>query len=250
MRATAIIAAGGSGRRFGGSTKKQFISILGKPVLAWTLRPFLLSEAVTYIIMVVPEEDIEFCRNEILPVLNPAKRIRVTGGGETRQMSVQNGLRLVARETDFVVVHDGARPFIGTHAIENGLAECARHGAVIFAVPETETVVEVEGGRISSFLDRECIWRVQTPQIFSYDIIMRAFRCAEESGLEATDESALVRNAGFGVRVLRGTYDNIKITVPEDIDKAEVILKKREDVTVRSEKAAPPEGLLMGGGTE
>lgn len=250
MRAAAIIAAGGGGRRFGGSIKKQYIRISGIPLLAWTLNPFLLSESIEDIILVVPEEDIEFCRNEILPVCKPVKKIRITAGGENRQMSVRNGLGLVSRDTDIVVVHDGARPFVGVRSIEQGLEECSRHGAAIFAVPETDTIIEAHEGVISSFLDRERIWRVQTPQIFLYRILVQAFQRAEESGLQATDESALVRDAGFPVRVLHGAHDNIKITIPEDLDRAELILKQKRELTAPAAGDVHPECVSARGGIE
>ncbi len=230
MHAAAIIAAGGAGKRFGGTARKQYTLLAGRPVLAWTLHPFIECGAVHEIVLVVPEEDIEYCSDEILPVRNRHKSIQVVAGGQTRQDSVANGLRRISGGTEIVLVHDGARPFVTVRAIESGISECGMHGAVIYAVPETDSIIEVSDQTISSYLERERVWRVQTPQIFLRSILVTAFDAAARSGRLATDESALVRSAGFEVRVLEGAHDNIKITLPEDLKRAECIIRQRSDL--------------------
>lgn len=229
VRTAAIIAAGGFGKRFGGEQKKQFVTLLGKPILLWSLHPFLSSAIIDEIVVVVPAEDLEFFREEILQSQRLQKPVIYTAGGKYRQESVLNGLRQASPDADIILIHDAVRPFITGAMLINGIDACRENGAAIYAVPETDTVIEVENQKIKGIIDRNYIWRVQTPQIFHRDLIVSALQKAQAEGFVGTDESALVRRLGHPVHVLQGSYDNIKITIPEDLAFAELIIKRRKE---------------------
>lgn len=229
MWTATIIAAGGFGKRFGGEQKKQFVTLLGKPILLWSLHPFLISTLIDEIVVVVPAEDLDFFRQEILRLFHQQKSITCTAGGEYRQESVSNGLKQVSLDSDVILIHDAVRPFVTEQMIINGVNGCRKNGAVIYAVPETDTVIEIENQKVKRIIDRNCIWRVQTPQIFRRDLLVSAVQKAQEEGFIGTDESTLIRRLGHPVNVLQGSYDNIKITIPEDLEIAELIVKRRRE---------------------
>ncbi len=224
IKVTAIIAAGGSGVRMNAEIPKQYIHIHNKPIIIHTLEKFAGCEGVHKIFLVVPENELE---ETVLLIekWNITKPTKVVAGGETRQHSVWNGLNSIPENTDIVIVHDGVRPFISEEIITACIEETHKWGAVITAVPVTDTVKEVINHTVRRTLERSKLWRVQTPQGFKKGLLTEAYKKAWETNQRATDDSALVENMGQTVRVIRGEEKNIKITSPEDLIIAEKLLE-------------------------
>jgi len=203
--------------------------LAGRPLLAHTLVCFERSELIQEIVLVVPSHRVEEVRSRFLPRFGFRKVRKVVAGGATRQESVYEGLTALEPPLDLVVVHDGARPLVKAEAIRSCVEAAARYGAVVQAVPITDTIKEAdEEGRVRQTLDRSCLWSVQTPQVFSYDLLLRAHQAALREGFEGTDDASLVERMGAEVRILRGSYENLKITSPEDLLVAEWILQRRK----------------------
>ena len=213
--ASALIPAAGSGERFGRSANKVFCDVAGKPILAHTLAVFESCEAIDEIVLVARQADLERSQN-LLRRFGFAKVREVVRGGRHRQDSVANGLARVTRE--IVVIHDAARPLVTRQVIERSI-EVARHsGACVAAVPVIDTIKSVTDGRVTATIDRSNLFAVQTPQTFQTELITEAYRRAIEDGVYATDDAALVERLGKEVAVVPGSYDNIKVTTPADLD--------------------------------
>ncbi|MFA4967743.1 MAG: 2-C-methyl-D-erythritol 4-phosphate cytidylyltransferase [Candidatus Margulisiibacteriota bacterium] len=211
MKVSVIIAAGGTGKRMG--QKKQFLPLLGKSVLEWTIAAFKKVKQVTEIILVVNPDELEKAKN-----LGADK---VAAGGEERSDSVANGLKLVSKDCDIVLVHDGARPLITADIIEKSIKAAEEFGACVVGIPVKDTIKRVGDDLfIEDTVDRKTLWQAQTPQAFKYEIITRI------KG-RATDDSKLVEDLGIRVKIVMGSYENIKITTPEDLIVAEAILRSR-----------------------
>lgn len=225
MKTVAIITAAGSGKRMG--RPKQFLEIGGKPIVEWAVAAFEKAGVIDEIILVVNKEDISKAT-----MFKYSKLKQVVAGGEERQASVNNGLKVVADDTEIVAIHDGARPFITPEIIENAVAEAKASGAVVVGVPVCDTIkrvtrlvpsgVEGDGRRIVETVDRSELWRAQTPQVFKKDIIIKAF----ESNDRVTDDAMLVEKMGIPVKMVMGSYRNFKITTPDDLAIAEKIIKE------------------------
>ena len=219
----AVIAAAGSSRRMGG-VDKVFAVVAGGPLLAHVLRVFQECHLVHQVVVVLGRARVEPGRRLVKDQAF-SKVTAVCAGGDRRQDSVAAGLGGLV-DCDWVVIHDGARPCITADLIERGLAEARKTGAAIAAVPVKDTVKQVDAdGAIHSTPLREDLWVAQTPQIFRSDIISEAYR---EMKADVTDDAALVEALGYKVRVYAGSYDNIKVTTPEDLGIAETILGKRQ----------------------
>jgi len=224
MHISAIIAAGGQGRRMNSSISKQFINIKGHPILYYTLNKFEKMDAINSIILVTGSGDIDYTRENIINRYR-FKKIQIVSGGKERQDSVYNGLRKISPQTDIVVIHDGVRPFVPVKIIENSIASAAKFKAVGVAVPVKDTIKVVDSNNIiQSTPDRNTLWAMQTPQTFNYDIIMRAYEKAMSEGFYGTDDTVLVERLGVPVKIIEGAYENIKITTPEDIILAEAFI--------------------------
>jgi 2-C-methyl-D-erythritol 4-phosphate cytidylyltransferase len=227
---TAILAAAGRGVRLG--SRKQLLEFNGKPLAAWSLETFAACPLVTDIVVVCEADE-----HEAFVVLSRDRgcgKVRaVVSGGARRQDSVYAGLRAAPAETSIAIVHDGARPFVTREQIEAVLAAAREGGAAILAVPEKETVKQAgEGGAVARTLPREALWHAQTPQAFEFGILMRAYAAAEQGGFVGTDCSMLVEAAGeTAVRIVEGSYDNLKITTPEDLVIAEHLAQARRNPT-------------------
>lgn len=232
MKATAIVLAGGSGRRMNSKVKKQFLSIGDKPLLYYSLKTFEDS-FVDEVILVASQEDVEYCQKEIIDRFHFNKVRKVVPGGKERYHSVANGI-LAAKACDYVFIHDGARPFVTEEILQRLSEEVKSSGACVAAMPVKDTIKIADAdGYISSTPKRDLVWMIQTPQVFSYDLIKDAYttllkeekRLAEE-GILITDDAMVVETLmGKKVRLVEGSYRNIKITTPEDIDIAECFLK-------------------------
>lgn len=211
----AIVVAAGEGRRFG--SPKQFALLCGRSVLEWSLAAFEAHPRVGEIVLVLPDE-----------ALGPrftaafAKVRSVVRGGARRQDSVQAGFsRLDRHRTDIVLVHDGARPLVGDALIRRVIREAGEHGAAVPALPVEDTVKEGAGGRVVRTVDRSSLYRVQTPQGFTYEILEEAFRRAREDKFAGTDDASLVERLGKPVVLVEGDPRNIKITTLLDLRWAE-----------------------------
>jgi len=226
-KTVALILAAGRGVRMGGRGEKAFLLLWGKPLLAWTLSVFETSSRIQEIIVVVPPDRKEQCRKEILLPYHISKA-RVVSGGKERQDSLQNGFREIEEPCDLVVIHDGARPFLDQEVLDRALNEAEKYGAAIVAVPVKDTIkIGDQKGMVQKTLDRSLLWSVQTPQVYKYQIIKQALEEASKEGFYGTDDSSLVERIGKPVKIVTGSYENIKVTTPEDLIFGEMILKKR-----------------------
>lgn len=225
MKASALIPAAGSGERLGRKINKVFCEICGKPILAYTLAAFESCSAVEEIVLVVRGEDVSAAQ-DVRARFGFTKVRHIVRGGKERQDSVAAGLDAVSNE--IVVIHDAARPFVTEDLILRTIEEAARSGACIAAVPVIDTVKRVSDGRVVETLDRTDLYAVQTPQTFRTSLIKDAYVQAQRSGLRATDDSALVELLGRSVTVVQGSYDNLKITTPADLELASARLAGSE----------------------
>ncbi len=222
-----VIVAAGKGTRMNMETNKQFIEIGGLPVLASTILKFENCCYVDEIILVVNDKDIIYCKSNIIDVYDIRKVKVITLGGPNRQDSVYNGLLEVEKSCDIVMIHDGARPFVKEDTIIENIAAACEYGAVCTAVPVKDTIKSSdEEGFVSDTLDRRFLWSVQTPQTFKYDIICKSHKKAKEEGYLGTDDAILAEKAGYKVKLVMGSYDNIKITTQEDLVIGEAIARR------------------------
>lgn len=213
-----MIVAGGQGRRIGGPVRKQYLEVAGQPVLLRAILPFLHHPRIHQTVVVLPPEDAS-----APPPWLAGLGVRIAPGGAERGDSVWNGLRAVGDEADLVLVHDGARPFVTAEVIDRVLEGCTRGGAIA-AVPVTDTIKQVgEEGTITGTPDRSRLWHAQTPQGFPLSALLRAYERAREDGVAATDDAALYERYAGPVRVVMGSYRNLKVTRPEDLPVAQAL---------------------------
>lgn len=228
MKADAIIISAGKGQRFMEGRKKQFFSLGEKPILAHTLDRFDACPLIRSILLVVGQEDQAYCLDEIVEKFKFKKVSRIISGGEKRQDSVRNGLGSLSADAAIVVIHDGVRPFVTREMIEESIRSASRFGAAIIAMPVKDTIkVAGPDGTVLKTLERESLWQAQTPQTFQTPLIREAYLKAAEDGFIGTDDASLVERLGKKIHILPGSYSNIKITTPEDLMLADLILKMR-----------------------
>jgi len=246
MSVTAIITAGGSGQRFGGSIPKQFQFLGGKPILARTIYAFDRSSIVSNIIISAPEEYLPNTR-EIVEFYGFNKVRAAVPGGPTRAASIYAALKEFSLNMtswgavpysafklplhppqNIVLIHDGVRPFVSDNLINAIVKATGTHHAAIAGIPLTDTVKEIDdNNQVVSTPDRKRLWRVQTPQGFTYDLISKAYAQGKKDGIlhQATDDSMLVERIGAAVIMIEGEARNIKITTPEDMAFAEILVR-------------------------
>jgi 2-C-methyl-D-erythritol 4-phosphate cytidylyltransferase len=226
MQVIAIVPAAGGGTRLGAGVPKQYLPLLGKPILAWTIRALLAVPQIGEVIVVVPAGDEGRVTREVLAPYGLSVA-RVVAGGAERQDSVREGLR-VANGADLILVHDAARPLIGVAVVEAALAAAAETGGAVVAVPVTDTIKRAdEAGCVVETPPRGHLWAAQTPQIFRADWIREAHARALADGVSATDDAMLVERLGYPVRLVPGSTENLKITTTADLMAAEQILRGR-----------------------
>lgn len=229
MKTVAIIPAGGFGKRMQGRLSKQYLPVDGKPVLVHTLSIFQLSPDIDDIVLVTPEEDIRTVGHTILEPWRITKVRHVLAGGKQRQDSVRNGLGVIGDDVDIVLIHDAVRPFISGDVIHRAVREAEKYGAVTVGMPVKDTVKRVDqDGCILETLNRQILWMTQTPQAFRRSVIQAAYRKADDDQFYGTDDASLVERMGFRVKMIEASYENIKITTPEDLLLAEILIKRRE----------------------
>lgn len=222
MKTTAIIVAAGRGSRMGAGKNKVFLSIGNRTVLEYTLSTFASCADITNIVVVTGENDIEKCRRLVRRIRKP---VTVIKGGNTRQRSVLCGLS-AAKDADIAVIHDGARSLVTHEIITSTIENAKKYGAAAAGVPCKDTLKSSDGdGFIAATLDRESTYLIQTPQTFAYRDILKAHIIAERDGFSATDDCALYEKYIGRVKITPGSYDNIKLTTPEDMVIAKNILK-------------------------
>lgn len=233
MRIAVILPAAGLGTRMGkssaeksGTSRKQFMLLEGSPILIHTVRKFAASDRVTEILVAVRPEDRDWVEQMVGSEFDG--KVRIVEGGDSRQESVQKALAALPPETELVAVHDAVRPFIDLETIHKVFDEAAETGAAIVAVPAVDTVKQVTRGtehvKVRSTIPREKLVMAQTPQVFRYELISRAFQQARIDGFTGTDESSLVERLDVEVSVVPGSDRNIKITKPGDMDLAHLFL--------------------------
>ncbi len=231
MKVSVIIPAAGLGTRMGrsaaekaGTSRKQFMLLDGAPILVHTIRKFVAYPAVTEILVASRLEDMEWVR-ELLSHEALARPVRLVEGGDSRQQSVENALAALAPDTELVAVHDAVRPFIEHHTLEKVFAEAAESGAAIVGIVPVDTVKQVHRNKVRTTIPRDRLILTQTPQVFRFELLRRAFEKAREDGFTGTDESSLVERLDqIEVSVVLGSDRNIKITKPSDMDLARLFL--------------------------
>lgn len=231
MNIGVIIAAGGVGSRMGAGSSKQLMLLAGEPVVARSTAIFDAAPEVDEIVIVIDPPDVERCQKEVVEKYGLAKVRVVVAGGETRAQSVQKGLERLGQHIDTVLVHDGARPLFPPELLAAGIMDYRAGGCdgVVFGIPVTDTIKElaIPGRTVVRTPDRDRLWAVQTPQIFSRATLERAYGQAAEILASATDDASLVEHAGGIVLMASGSPENLKITTPVDLALAEEILKRR-----------------------
>ncbi|MDH3873308.1 MAG: 2-C-methyl-D-erythritol 4-phosphate cytidylyltransferase [Desulfobacteraceae bacterium] len=221
---SAIIVAAGKGIRMKGTMRKQYLDLSGRPVLAHSIMAFDSCSQVAEIYLVVPKEDIEYCQNKILSLLDLKNQINLVHGGAKRQDSVYNGLQSIDKDTETVVIHDGVRPLIHPEELKECILGSKKYGACILGTPASDTLKRVDkSGIIEATLPRENIWLAQTPQAFQYDLILKAHETARRDGYVGTDDASLVERLGADVKIINGSRFNIKITQKEDLAVAKAV---------------------------
>lgn len=228
VKAAAIVAAAGQGKRMGAGFNKQYLLLRNKPIVVHSLMLLQQLSIINQIILVVPNDEIQFCQEEVVLKYGISKAI-VTAGGQERQDSVFNGLQQI-KDAQVVVVHDGARPLLTKGKMEEVVREAIDCGAAILAVPVKDTVKIVsETGVVVDTPRRSSLWAAQTPQVFKKVLLDEAYEAARKKKIAGTDDASLVERLGHPVKVVPGSYENIKVTTPEDLLLAEAILKRREE---------------------
>lgn len=227
MKTQAIIAAGGQGLRLKTALPKTLVLLKGKPILAYTLEAFEQSPLINSIVVVGHKGYLPDFR-KLIKRYRFGKVKYVVAGGKTRRESVSYGLKILDKDTDFVAIHDGARPFVAKEMIARVITGARKYSAAIIAVPVKPTIKTVNnlGMTVGKTLDRKTLWEVQTPQVFKKEIILKAHGKVRE--IHASDDAYLVEKMGVKVKVVMGDYRNIKITTPDDLIFAEAILSDRK----------------------
>jgi 2-C-methyl-D-erythritol 4-phosphate cytidylyltransferase/2-C-methyl-D-erythritol 2,4-cyclodiphosphate synthase len=250
MHVSAIIAAGGRGRRLGSSVPKQALELGGRPMLQWSVDALLASGRVDEVVVAVPSDWVD-----APPAYLRRPGVRVVAGGERRQDSVANGFDAVSTASEVVLIHDAARPFVSAAMIAGAIDAAAETGAAIVAMPARDTVkwspatvpeADPAAGRvIARTLPRESIYLAQTPQAFRRRVLQEAVALGRQ-GVEVTDEAALVEQAGHPVRLVEGSVRNMKVTTAEDLVIAEALLNAESNPPQPGEASAPV--LRLGSG--
>jgi len=218
-----VIPAGGGGVRFGGDTPKQFLPLEGVPVIIRAMSPFYAHHRCAKIAVAVHPNWLDWMNIQVNERLWDDK-VEVTAGGAERGDSVYAGLKALP-ETDVVLIHDAVRPFVTEKMITETAAAAVKYGGAAAAIPLSDTLKREKDGFIENTVDRENLWRVQTPQAFRYREIIKAYEAAEKAGYKGTDDCVLTEKfAGTRIKLVMGSESNIKITLPEDLEMAKKLV--------------------------
>ncbi len=225
----AIVLAAGQGKRMNTAVPKQYITIKGYPVLYYSLLAFEESEIVDEVILVTGKEEIESCRMEYIKKYGFQKIKKIIAGGNERYDSVWNALQVIDQEASYVFIHDGARPMLDEEILQRGYACVKETRAAVAGVPSKDTIKVVDTNEYAKeTLDRNYVWNIQTPQVFDAKLVKQAYQDMMEQPHEnVTDDAMVVESyTDTKVKLFKGSYENIKITTPEDLKIAEVFLRK------------------------
>lgn len=227
MGVAAIVLAAGAGRRMGGERTKAYLPIAGRPLVLRTLDRMFATKTVEQVVLVVRAEEMDRCRALLgADPLLCHRPYQLRAGGSTRQESARRGLERLGADTNVVIIHDGARPFVSAALIDRCVASAAVHGAVVVGLPALNTIKVVgDDHLIRATPERRSLWEIQTPQVFQRELIVAAHQQAERDGVEVTDDAMVVERLGKPVYVLEGERTNLKITLPEDLWLAEMMLR-------------------------
>lgn len=229
-KCTAIVLAAGQGKRMGTKVQKQYLEIQGKPVLYYSLKAFQESDLIDEIILVVGEGQKEYCKKEIVDKYSVQKVKRIVQGGSERYYSVWNGLQAIVDE-GYVFIHDGARPFINDAILNRAYESVMQHNACVVGMPVKDTIKIADAdGFAKETPNRSMVWAVQTPQVFEVSLIKEAYAKLMRQRETAVTDDAMVAEQMLGIKVklVEGSYENIKITTPEDLFVAESFLKNNK----------------------
>ena len=249
MHVTAIIAAAGSGQRFGAAQPKQLLAVGGRPILERSVAAFASHPDVNEIVVALPQALVddppEYLRSaEAFALRGTGKPFRIVAGGDRRQDSVANAFAAADAASDIIVIHDAARPFASAGLIARTIAAAAESGAAVAAMQSRDTVKRATTDHlVSQTLPREMIYLAQTPQAFRRDVLRQALELGARDPFNATDEAALVERAGLPVRLVDGDASNIKITTPEDMTMAEAIARSAESLALQPGASSEREGF-------
>ena len=234
-RTAAVVLAAGSGKRMNAGVKKQYMEIAGRPVLYYSLKAFEES-FIDEIVLVVSQDEIEQVQESYVNQYGFQKISRIVVGGKERYHSVACGLQAVRQDCDFVFIHDSARPMLTQEILQRAYRAVQEEEACVVGVPSKDTVkIADEQGYVSVTPNRSLVWNVQTPQVFSYPLVYSAYEELLQkeqellaAGVQITDDAMVVEYlARHKVKLVEGSYENIKITTPEDVQIAERYLQSR-----------------------
>lgn len=222
---TAIILAAGKGNRMKAGINKQFLLLRDRPIIAHAIEAFQQCDLIDEIIIVTAEEEIQYFQTHILDSYRFNKVKKLVAGGLERQQSAYNGILAISSDSEIVLIHDGARPFVSKQTISDCIEAAKQYGAASAGMPSKDTIKLVnETDVVTSTPPRDRVWLTQTPQAFRTDLIKKAHQKALDQGISATDDAMLVELMGKPVRMVAADYNNIKITTPEDLIIAEQII--------------------------
>lgn len=227
-KCTAIVLAAGQGKRMGTKVQKQYLELAGKPILYYSLAIFESSELIDEVILVVGENQKDYCEKEIVLKYGFQKVRKIVEGGRERYHSVWNGLQEIGGE-GYVFIHDGARPFISEEILQRAYQNVERYKACVVGMPVKDTIKSVnEEAFVETTPNRDTLWMVQTPQVFENNLIKEAYaKLMSEKDIQVTDDAMVAEQMlHLKPKMVRGTYENIKITTPEDLEVASVFVKK------------------------
>ena len=225
---TAVFPAAGQGKRMQAGINKVFLELNGKPILIHTLLKFSACPQIDDLIVIAAPDEVAFIEN-LLASTAGLKPYKVVAGGTERQYSIANGLAKLNKDCQIVLVHDAARPLVDIATIEEIIKAADNVGGAIAAVPAKNTIKVVKNNMVTATPDRKTLWEVQTPQGFRRDILLTAYKKAKDDSFLGTDDASLVERIGAPVEVVMSSYQNIKVTTPEDLLIAEMFLNRKEE---------------------
>lgn len=231
VRTAAIVLAAGQGKRMGSDVPKQYLSINEKPVIYYSLKVMEESD-IDEVILVVGKDDMDYCREQIVDKYHFQKTKRIIEGGSERYLSVYNGLCAIDN-IDYVLIHDGARPLIDKKLIARTIEQVKKHQACVVGMPVKDTIkIADENGMVESTPVRDKVWMIQTPQAFNYLLIRNAYDTLMKEMISSVTDDAMVLEqiGGSSIKLIEGSYENIKITTPEDIQLAQLFLSKKSNL--------------------
>ena len=223
---TAVIVAAGKGKRMGTDISKQFLPLCGKEILTHTVEVFEKADRIRDIVLVTGTDSLQDVQ-DMVQEYGWQKVISVVAGGKERQDSVWNGLQAVSEDTEIVLIHDGVRPFVTEEILDLSIETAVEVGGCVAGVPAKDTIKVCNSENIAiDTPDRSTLWQIQTPQTFRKELIVKAYEQAKAEGFVGTDDASLAENSGYSVKVIMGSYRNIKITTKEDLLIGEAFLKE------------------------